>query len=91
MRSSILLLVILTMPYGIVRAQDKFGDNLTGVPPDIKAVFEKPLYRNSIWGLRVVDLDTQRELINLEPRYNFLIGSVRKIFTVGELLNEIGG
>ncbi len=38
----------------------------------------------------MVDLDTGKVLINLKPDYNFFIGSVRKVFSVGELLNEIG-
>jgi D-alanyl-D-alanine carboxypeptidase len=41
-------------------------------------------------GLRVIDLDTAEELINLKPRREFFVGSVRKIFTVGELLNQVG-
>jgi D-alanyl-D-alanine carboxypeptidase len=41
-------------------------------------------------GLRVIDVETGDALINFHPRHKFLIGSVRKVFTVGELLNEIG-
>jgi D-alanyl-D-alanine carboxypeptidase len=61
-----------------------------GVPSEIKAVFDQPRYKGAIWGLRVIDLETSQALIDLEPRSKFLIGSVRKVFTVGELLNEIG-
>jgi D-alanyl-D-alanine carboxypeptidase len=60
------------------------------VPADIKAIFNKPVYKHSQWGLRVIDLGTGRTLINLRPDRQFLIGSVRKIFSVGELLNQIG-
>jgi D-alanyl-D-alanine carboxypeptidase len=48
------------------------------------------MYRRAIWGLRVVDPETGEVLINLKPDYPFFIGSVRKVFSVGELLNEIG-
>ena len=60
------------------------------VPPEIKAIFDGPRYKDAIWGLRVVDLETGKTLIDLEPRNKFFIGSVRKIFSVGELLNQIG-
>ena len=60
------------------------------VPDSILAIFDKPLYADSVWGLRVQDLDTGDILIDHRPDYDFLIGSVRKIFSVGELLNELG-
>ena len=37
-----------------------------------------------------MDLDTGEVLIDHKPDYDFFIGSVRKIFSVGELFNEIG-
>jgi D-alanyl-D-alanine carboxypeptidase len=60
------------------------------VPPAIAAIFDKPVYSGSIWGLRVVDLATGEVLINRKPAYQFFIGSVRKVFTIGELINQIG-
>ncbi len=60
------------------------------VPSDIKAILDKPLYKGAIWGLRVVDLQTGKSLIDLQPHHQFFIGSVRKVFTIGELLNQIG-
>jgi D-alanyl-D-alanine carboxypeptidase len=60
------------------------------IPPDIQAIFDKPLYKHSIWGLRVVDLDTGEVLIDLRPDYDFFIGSVRKVFSVGELMSAVG-
>ena len=60
------------------------------VPSDIKAIMDKPHYKGAIWGLRVVDVETGKPLIDLEPHHQFFIGSVRKVFTVGELLNQIG-
>ena len=66
------------------------GHQEAGISADIKAILQKPLYKNSIWGLRVVDLDTRRVLMNIGQGYNFIIGSVRKVFSIGELLNEVG-
>lgn len=60
------------------------------VPADIQAVFDKPLYQGATWSLRVVDADSGELLINLRPDQQYYIGSVRKIFSVGALLNEVG-
>jgi D-alanyl-D-alanine carboxypeptidase/D-alanyl-D-alanine-endopeptidase (penicillin-binding protein 4) len=60
------------------------------VPSDIKAIMDKPHYKGAIWGLRVVDVGTGQPLVDFEPRHQFFIGSVRKVFTVGELLNQVG-
>ncbi len=59
------------------------------LPSAIQAIFDKPIYENATWGLRVVSADGT-VLIDYNPRHNFFLGSVRKVFSVGELLNEIG-
>ena len=41
------------------------------IPADIRAVFDKPLYADALWGLRVVDLDTGRIIYDLEPDHEF--------------------
>ncbi|HEY1656046.1 MAG TPA: D-alanyl-D-alanine carboxypeptidase [Candidatus Tumulicola sp.] len=60
----------------------------TAVPADIRAVFDQPIYKNSTWGLRVVD--GKNVLVDWNPQRHFFIGSVRKVFTVGQLLNAVG-
>jgi len=60
------------------------------VPPDISVIMQAPVYKGATWGLRVIDLETGEPLIDLEPHHKFLIGSVRKLFSIGELLNEVG-
>jgi D-alanyl-D-alanine carboxypeptidase len=60
------------------------------LPANIKAIFDKPAYKGAIWGLRVVDLTTGQPLIDTEPSHQFFIGSVRKAFTIGELMSQIG-
>lgn len=62
----------------------------SGVPADIQEVMGKPMYRNALWGLRVADPSNGKVLIDLKSDVQFFIGSVRKIFSVGELLNQIG-
>ncbi len=59
-----------------------------GVPADIRSVLEKPVYKNATWGLRV--LDGSKVLIDLHPERKFFIGSVRKVFSVSELLDTVG-
>ncbi|MFV0819566.1 D-alanyl-D-alanine carboxypeptidase [Tatlockia micdadei] len=56
----------------------------------IDAILNKPVYRNSIWGLRVIDSKTGLTLIDFRPQHPFYIGSVRKLFSVGALLNQAG-
>lgn len=65
------------------------GSSLT-LPADIKAIMNKPMYKNAKWGLQVTNLETNQELFNLNSDTQFFIGSVRKMFSVGELLNKVG-
>ena len=58
------------------------------VPPDIRSVLNKPRYKGGVWGLRV--LDGNKVLLDLNSQRQFYIGSVRKIFSVGQLLNAVG-
>jgi D-alanyl-D-alanine carboxypeptidase len=81
-------LVLVTAAFGLIGGGNK--SESSDIPRDIKAIFDKPLYKNSIWGLRVVDLDTGKVLINLRPDYDFFIASVRKVFSIGEFMNEVG-
>ncbi len=53
------------------------------IPEKISQIFNKPLYRNAVWGMRVVDLDTGQLLYDMHSERAFLIGSVRKLFSVG--------
>ncbi len=60
------------------------------IPADIQSVFNKPLYKGALWGLRVLDAQSGEPIIDLRPQHQFLIGSIRKVFSIGELLNQIG-
>jgi PBP4 family serine-type D-alanyl-D-alanine carboxypeptidase len=62
--------------------------DVAAVPADIQAVMNQPFYAKGTWGLRV--LDGKNVLIDLHPRRQFYIGSVRKVFSVGQLLNAVG-
>lgn len=60
------------------------------LPDEIRSVMAKPIYRESAWGLRVVDLNTGELVYDLNPDRNFLVGSVRKLFSVGLALDALG-
>lgn len=58
------------------------------VPADLSAVLDQPRYAHATWGLRV--LDGSKVLLSINPSKEFFIGSVRKVFTIGELLDAVG-
>jgi len=60
------------------------------VPQAIAQVMNKPAYRGSTWSLRVVDLASGQIIYDLNAASPLLIGSVRKLFSVGSALNELG-
>ncbi|MGA8575208.1 MAG: D-alanyl-D-alanine carboxypeptidase [Candidatus Cybelea sp.] len=64
------------------------GTAASGVPSGIRAIFDKPRYKKGVWGLRVLDGD--KVLLDLNSQRLFYVGSVRKIFSVGQLLNAVG-
>lgn len=66
------------------------NNNNNSIPPEIRAVFNKQLYNGSTWALRVVDMETGKDVYNLRSDENLFIGSVRKVFTIGEIINELG-
>jgi D-alanyl-D-alanine carboxypeptidase len=72
------------------RAQTRCVIDHQNVPAGIQAIFNSPFYNGAIWGLRADDLDTGRTLIDLQQDCQLYIGSVRKIFSIGELVNQIG-
>jgi D-alanyl-D-alanine carboxypeptidase/D-alanyl-D-alanine-endopeptidase (penicillin-binding protein 4) len=72
---------------GTAYAQNNDG---AAVSKDIKMIMDKPGYKGATWGLRVIDLDNGHELVNLNPGHQFFIASVRKNFSVGELMDKVG-
>ena len=73
----------------LLSAQNSNLPRNTPVPTDSKAMFNKPMYKDSTWGLRVLTSDGH-VLIDYNSQQNLYIGSVRKVFSVGQLLNAIG-
>lgn len=68
------------------------GKNTQGslIPDEILEVMQKPRYSEASWSLRVVDLDTGEVIYDLKPNVLAFTGSVRKVYSVGLALNELG-
>jgi PBP4 family serine-type D-alanyl-D-alanine carboxypeptidase len=60
------------------------------LPPAIRNIMEKPRYSKATWALRVVDVNSGREIYDLNSWEKLLTGSVRKLYSVGITLNELG-
>lgn len=71
-----------------VAAGTATGAPASGVPADVRSIFAKPAYAGAVWGLRVLDGD--KVLLDYNSNRPFYIGSVRKVFSVGQLLNAVG-
>jgi len=84
------LLILVAAAFGAAGGCGGNNKGGTEIPAEIQAIFDKPFYNGATWGLRVIDQDTDEVLIDLRPDHNFFIASVRKVFTLGELMNEVG-
>lgn len=60
------------------------------IPDEILTIMNKPIYEGAVWSLRVIDLDTGELIYNLKPNLVLLTGSLRKSFSSGLSLNELG-
>jgi len=73
-----------------IRGHSKNGNQAQPIPGEILAIMSKPRYADAVWSLRVIDLDTGELIYNLEPNLVLLTGSLRKAFSSGLSLNELG-
>jgi PBP4 family serine-type D-alanyl-D-alanine carboxypeptidase len=60
------------------------------VPAAIRAVMTKPRYVGATWNLLVTDVETGEVLYELLPDQLAFTGSVRKLFSVGLALRQLG-
>lgn len=82
--------VALSLTSFMAACADNGDANTATVPQEIRQVLDQPQYRDATWGLRVVDLDTGEVLNVLNSDRQMLIGSVRKLFSVGAALDTLG-
>jgi D-alanyl-D-alanine carboxypeptidase/D-alanyl-D-alanine-endopeptidase (penicillin-binding protein 4) len=66
------------------------GSYCSDLPGAIRAIMEKPRYAEATWALRVADVKTGAVIYDLNSYDNLLTGSVRKLYSVGVTLNELG-
>jgi len=81
-------LLICVVSAAAVHANAAPSKSTNALPSDIRSIFDKPKYKNAVWGLRV--LDGSKVVLDLNSQRLFYIGSVRKVFSVGQLLNAVG-
>lgn len=83
--------VVISVSFLSVGAGD--GDNKATpgpLPDEILKVMRKPLYADATWSLKVVDLESGENIYDLNSGLLAYTGSVRKTFSVGMALNELG-
>ena len=80
-------LILLISVFSVGGCSNNSSDS---IPAEIRAIFNKPLYNEGFWALRVVDMESGKVIYNQRSDENIFIGSVRKVFTIGEILNELG-
>ncbi|SAK46602.1 D-alanyl-D-alanine carboxypeptidase precursor [Caballeronia calidae] len=64
--------------------------NNTSVPDEITQVMQKPMYQGSTWALRVVDVNSGDVVYDMNSNAQLYVGSVRKLFSLGALLDQYG-
>ena len=64
--------------------------NPHSVVKEIKVLKSNEFYHGSEWALKVMDLDSGELISEFGGNSRFLIGSVRKLFSVGALLSTVG-
>ena len=89
LQSFIAVAVFFSATFLSAQAFNASSSSSAAIPDDIQKIFTKPIYKQASWGLRVIDA-SGKVLIDYNAGRQFFIGSVRKVFTIGELLNQIG-
>lgn len=89
LQSFLAVAVFFSATFLSAQAFNASSSSSAAIPDDIQKTFTKPIYKQASWGLRVIDT-SGKVLIDYNAGRQFFIGSVRKVFTIGELLNQIG-
>ena len=75
---------------GLARWDRSSASDNDALPGTVTAVMRKPRYARSTWSLLVADVATGETLYELRPDQMALTGSVRKLFSVGLALEQLG-
>lgn len=81
--------VALSLASFLMACSDNDPDT-AALPGEIRQVLDKQVYRDAVWALRVIDLDTGQVLQSMNSDRPMLIASVRKLFSVGAALETLG-
>ena len=60
------------------------------LPDEILSIMNDDIYSQATWSMKVVDLESGRLIYQLNPNIVAFTGSVRKLFSTGLALNELG-
>lgn len=84
------LLYVVSACFLSAGCNDSNNESSEALPDAILQVMQKPLYADATWSLKVVDLESGENIYDLNPDILAYTGSVRKTFSVGMALNELG-
>lgn len=91
MRSYLILLVCLLFVSVIsIGGCNKNSGSGQPIPEAILKIINDKFYSQASWSLKVVDFDTGELIYQLNPDIVAFTGSVRKLFSTGLALNELG-
>src|SRR4051794_17925421 len=62
----------------------------SNLPGAIRAIMQKARYSEATWALRVEDMNSRAVIYDLNSQDRLLTGSVRKLYSAGVTLNELG-
>jgi len=82
------LLAIPFLAAAVVAAAAASKASAPSASADLQKVLSEPRYAHATWGIRV--LDGSKVLMNVNSSKQLFIGSVRKVFTLSQLLDAVG-
>ncbi len=71
-------------------SQGSSVDPVGEVPASIASIIGQPRHEGAVWAINVIDRDSGEVLVELNSEKPVFIGSVRKLFSIGALLNHSG-
>ncbi|KAA9110816.1 D-alanyl-D-alanine carboxypeptidase/D-alanyl-D-alanine endopeptidase [Microbacterium rhizomatis] len=66
------------------------ASDASALPPEILAIMDDPNYEGGRWGLSLIDLETGKTVLAMNPDEKFRMGSTAKILSVTAALDKLG-
>jgi len=60
------------------------------LPEQIRAIMQKDRYAEATWALKVIDVKSGEVIYDLNSQETLLTGSVRKLYSISDALNQLG-